>query len=380
MPDGDLLNQSGMRISIMDPGLANRIGHHFDQDFRVARALRAQGHAIEVHATANASPELVNAFAGLGATLHCTFRAGSYHRPTAEEDTWDHWLKRCAVTCDDLAELAPTDVAFWPSLTPIHFLASVRFAYGTHIIGGLDGHINFATPMGAELLCSGREMAQELDGRLELGAYDRFIADAYRPVLAGLAIARLPVPYDGCPSPPSKTIRRVGFFGHQRGERGANLIPEIGDGLVQRGLKMTIQDSSARIAMKRPHPDISILGFVDDFAQELAACDLIVWPSNPEHYAVRSSGIVWEAIASGRPVVVPSGCLPAQIALHHGAATFFHQPTASSVLRGIDEAIANYPALARRAEDQARRWQATEGTARLAAALTAGRMPGWKIA
>jgi glycosyltransferase involved in cell wall biosynthesis len=132
--------------------------------------------------------------------------------------------------------------------------------------------------------------------------------------------------------------------------------------------------------MKRDHPDVALLGFVDDFPRALAACDLIVWPSDPQYYAARSSGVVWEAIASGRPLVVPSLCLPAQIALHAGAATFFHQPTARSVLRGVDEAIATYPALARRATEQARRWQATEGTARLAAALVREHLAGWDAA
>jgi glycosyltransferase involved in cell wall biosynthesis len=369
-----------MHVSIMDPGLANRIGHHFDQDVRIARALTAQGHAVEVHATASVSPELVAAFAALGVPVHGTFRAGSYHRPIEGEDSWDHWQQRAAVTGDDLARLAPTDVAFWPSLTPSHFLAMVRAAYGAHIVGGLDGQINFVSPLGAELLASGRETAHGLAGRLELGTYDRFIADAYRPILAGLPIRRLPVPHDGQHTPPAEIFRRVGFFGHQRGERGADLLPEIAAALVQRGLKITIQDSTERIALRRAHPDISILGFVDDLPVELAACDLIVWPSNPQYYAARTSGIVWEAIASGRPVVVPSLCLPAQIAFHDGAATFFHQPTAKSVLRAIDEAIANYPVLARRADRQARRWRATEGTARLAAALTAGKLPRWETA
>jgi len=366
-----------MHVSIMDPGLANRIGHHFDQDFRIARALRGQGHDVEVCGAAHASQELVDAFAALGVPLHGTFRAGAYHRLVPGEDSWDHWQQRAAVTAEDLARLAPTDVAFWPTLQPFHFLAMVRFPHGSHIVGGLDGQINFSTPLGAELLASGRDMAQSLASRLELGTYDRIIAEAYRPILDGLAVRRLPVPYDGHPAPAAEQVRRIGFFGHQRGERGGNLIPEIAAALLQRGLKLTLQDSSARLKMKRTHPDVAVLGFVDDFSRELAACDLIVWPSDPQYYAARSSGVVWEAIASGRPVVVPSLCLPAQIAFQAGAATFFHQPTARSVLRGIDEAIATYPALARRATEQARRWQATEGTARLAAALVSGKLADW---
>jgi hypothetical protein len=368
-----------MHVSIMDPGLARKTGHHFDQAFRIARALKALGHAVEVHATATASAaaELRGAFATLDVPLHGTFADGYYFRAPPGEDGWDYWQRRATAICESLARLAPTDVAFWPSLSPSHFLAMVRVAHGRRIIGGLDGYINFTTPLGAELLGSGRAMAQRLAGRLDLGTYDRFMADVYRPILAGLAIRRLPVPYDGVRSPPSARIRRVGFFGYQRRERGADLIPEIADGLVRRGLKMTIQDSSGTIAMKKAHPDISILGFVDDFPRALAACDLIVWPSDPEHYVAKTSGVVWEAIASGRPVVVPSGCLPAQIAFHDGAATFFHQPTATSVLRGIDEAIENYPALCRRAEAQASRWHAAEGTERLAAAVTGGKLPEW---
>ncbi len=369
-----------MHVSIMDPGLANRVGHHFDQDLRIARALIASGHHVDVHAAANVAPEVAQAFAAPGVSLHATFRAGAYHHPLPGEDSWGLWQDRAAVTADDLARLGPADVAFWPSLTPTHFLAMVRVPHGAQMIGGLDGHINWATSLGAELLASGRDAARALGGRLHLGAYDRTIADVYRPLLDGLAIGRLPVPYDGHPAPPAQKVGRIGFFGHQRGERGGNLIPDIAAALLQRGFKLTLQDSSARLKMKRDHPDVAVLGFVDDFPRALAACDLIVWPSDPQYYAARSSGVVWEAIASGRPLVVPSLCLPAQIALHAGAAAFFHQPTARSVLRGIDEAIATYPALARRATEQARRWQATEGTARLAAALVREHLAGWDAA
>jgi glycosyltransferase involved in cell wall biosynthesis len=372
--------EPGARIAIMDPGLAGRLGHHFDQDFRIARALRALGREVEVHAVANAAAELTAAFAAIGVPLHRTFRANAYHRPAPADDTWEHWQARVALTAQDLAAVAPADVAFWPSLTPAHFLALTATGHGRRIVGGLDGHINYATPLGAELLASGRAAAQALGGRLALGAYDRFIVDAYRPILAGLPIARLPVPYDGHCTPPAATLSRVGFFGHQRGERGARLIPELIEALVVRGLKVTIQDSGGRIALRQPHPDIAVLGYVDDFAAALADCDLIVWPSGPEHYAARTSGVVWEAIASGRPVVVPSGCLPAQIAYHDGAATFFHQATAASVLRAIDEAVEQYGDLARRADRMAQRWRATEGTAHLAAALVAPRLPHWSPA
>lgn len=367
-----------MHVSIMDPGLTSRVGHHFDQDLRVARALAALGHRVAVHANANVTPELVGAFAALGVSLHGTFRAGPYDRPKESEDNWDYWQAHAAVTCDDLATLAPTDVAFWPSLSPSHFLAMVRAPHGTRIIGGLDGQINWMSPLGAELLSSGREMTRRLAARLELGTYDRFVADAYRPILAGLAIRRLPVPYDGQYTPPAGKIGRVGFFGYQRSERGYALLPEIVDALVGRGLALTIQDSGENITTTQARPDVLTLGFVDDLPAVIATCDLIAWPSNPRNYGARTSGIVWEAIASGRPLVVPSGCLPTRIAFHAGAATFFHQHTARSVLRGIDEAIVNYADLARRADSQARHWRVTEGTARLAQALTAGKLPGWE--
>jgi hypothetical protein len=369
-----------MRVSIMDPGLFRQAGHNFDQALRIARGLRAAGHVVEVHAAAHVSAEIPDAFGALGASLHRTFRVDAYHRPAAADDSWSHWQQLKSVTCEDLSGLAPTDVAFWPSLTPNHFLAMVEVAQGERIVGALDGQINVTTPFGAELLASGRAAARRLAGRLDLGAYDARVADEYRPILDGLEIGRLPVPYDGHAAPPAERLGRVGFFGHQRGARGSNHIPEIAEGLLRRRLKVTIQDSSGQIAMKRPHPEITLLRFVDDFARELTACDLILWPSLPEHYVAKTSGVVWEAIASARPLVVPSGCLPARIAFHSGAATFFHLPTAASVLRAVDEAVANYATLARRAAERAQRWRAIEGTGRLVAALTAGRLPRWEPA
>ena len=64
---------------------------------------------------------------------------------------------------------------------------------------------------------------------------------------------------------------------------------------------------------------LQALGWViSNLLTVVAACALVVWPSNAGPYAPRYSGVVAESIASGVPVEVPSGCLPAALAARFG--------------------------------------------------------------
>jgi hypothetical protein len=368
-----------MNISIMDPGLVTLGGHHFDQDYRLATALRKRGCAVQVHGHQDARAEVEQAFCGIGIQMARSFRVYTYVSPPAGNDAPDYWLSLSRATEEDLMGLEQADLAFWPSLNAVQILALARAPSGRRIVGGLDGNIDGFLPgqnrWGPEMIARSSRLLAGLADRVVIGAYDRRMAEVYGPLLPDLEIVRLPVPYDcDLQARRGKTVSRVGFFGFQRAERGARILPALCQEMLGRGKRVTVHDSSGSMRVNATVPNLKTLGFVTDITPHIAECDLVIWPSDPANYVTKTSGIVWNAIAAGVPLVLPSLCLPARIAHECGAAVFYGQNAAPSILEAFARAEENFPALAERASQQAAAWRSTEGIDRLAAAIVeAGR-------
>jgi glycosyltransferase involved in cell wall biosynthesis len=128
---------------------------------------------------------------------------------------------------------------------------------------------------------------------------------------------------------------------------------------------VVVQDSGGTLRRNAEHPRLATLPFVSDFAAELARCDLVVWPSRWEAYIAAHSGVVSECIATGVPVVLPSGCLPADLAGRFGTGVFFHDYSRDGVLEAVDEAAERFPAIVRAARAGAAAWRGQNGVDRL---------------
>lgn len=162
--------------------------------------------------------------------------------------------------------------------------------------------------------------------------------------------------------------RRIGFFGSHRSERGLELLPDLVHRLADRGFEVVLQDSEGRFATAAG-PRVSVLGLLPDLAPAMAACDLIVWPSQAQFYQRRQSGILSEALAGGIPVVAPACCRSAELTASFDCGVFFHEYNTEAILQAIAGAEADYERLDANAAAAARVWQRTEGIERTAAAV-----------
>ena len=84
-----------------------------------------------------------------------------------------------------------------------------------------------------------------------------------------------------------------------------------------------------------------------------------------------TSGVLSECVATGVPVIAPSGCLPAEGLARLGCGTFFHELSLAGILDAVDEAAQDFPALVARARAAVLLWHAGNGTNRLAAWIEA---------
>jgi len=361
-----------MKMCLLDPGLKPVAGHHFDLDLRLLRALARCGHEVTVHGHARPDPALVTMAEHVGMPFHATFRVYPYSFPPLQMPSpSDAYRALELATAQDLAAVAKNDLWLWPTLSPYQLAAAAHHADSVRQIGGVWGLPRF--PHGPDALSwatTARKLA-ETPHRIVVGAYDELLCQSYQGFAPELDVKRLPCPHDGATNKPRPTgptcLHRIGFFGHQRPARGIDLIPELVTALVAKGHEVVVQDSSGQLRRKGNDARVTVLEYIDDFPAELARCDAVIWPSHWESYTSSLSGVVSESIATGVPVIVPSGCIPAQIVTRYGCGVFFHNYSSVAILDAVAEAARDFAGLCARAREAAMAWHDQNGTDRLVA-------------
>jgi glycosyltransferase involved in cell wall biosynthesis len=356
-----------VKITLLDPGLASTQGHHFDLDLRLARALVQLGHSVDVHGFVNPDPGLLAAAKATGMALRSTFRVPTYVALPQARPALQAYEQMANATAADLAQVAASDLWVWPTMAPFQLAAALAQAPSVRQIGGLWWTPRFPHAVGARSWARSARQLMQAKGAITVGAYDPVLCRSYQSFSPGLDVVCLPCPHDGAANDrqPSE-LRRIGFFGHQRAARGLALVPELVTALVQRGFHVVVQDSGQSIQGKTRHPNVEVLQYVQDFAAEIARCDLVIWPSRWEAYVESFSGVMSECVATGVPIIAPSGCMPAEVLARFGCGSFFHEFSVEAIMEAVELAALEFPAVLARAHTAARLWHAENGTDRLA--------------
>jgi glycosyltransferase involved in cell wall biosynthesis len=116
-------------------------------------------------------------------------------------------------------------------------------------------------------------------------------------------------------------------------------------------------------------------GFVptDDYYYLLAKADVVLCPYDARAYRARSSGVFAEAVAAGKPTVVPADTWMAS-ALEPGAGETYS--TERGLLTALRRICADHPTYRAAAADARERWLARHTPENLLAQLLAQAPPG----
>ena len=319
-------------IHILDPIIRQFAGHHYEIDSRLARELVGLGHKVTIHGSTLADPELGAALAAAGVGFAPTFRV------SMNDMSWDspEYVRFARETNADLEAVPDDGLWLWPTFVPYQFLASVLHPRHPRQLGWLHRHPRSKNPLRPRTWVLAAKLAASAGLPMTLGTFEETLREAVAACSFGVEVELLPIPHSGTPNPRARDgLRRIGFLGQQRSERGIELIEPLVIRLLSMGYEVLLQDANETIRPQTDDPRLTVLGYVPDFPAAIASCDLLVWPSRSDKYRMRISGVVCEAIASGVPVVVPSGCGPATLAERYGCGTFFHEFTVESVLEAI---------------------------------------------
>ncbi|MBM3979150.1 MAG: glycosyltransferase [Planctomycetes bacterium] len=205
--------------------------------------------------------------------------------------------------------------------------------------------------------------------------------------LAGFNFEVLPIPFRAeliPPAPPPSDPVRVLFLGDLRDEKGFTKLPPLVRALsTERCVQFVIpgalhsqeqsQPMQAALADLEAHPAELVArphasGFIpaEDYYRLLAGADVVLCPYDVGAYRARSSGVFAEALAAGKPTVVPAGTWMAREQPPGAGETY---TDASELLRALGRVcrdIARYRATADRARAG---WRARHSPAALVAQL-----------
>jgi glycosyltransferase involved in cell wall biosynthesis len=96
----------------------------------------------------------------------------------------------------------------------------------------------------------------------------------------------------------------------------------------------------------------------DEFYGLMNRADVVVLPYTTETYHSQTSGVFSEAVAHGKPVVVPRGTWMARQLKEHAAGVTFIPKDLQSLYDAVVESVDRYAELSQRAAERAPRWRA----------------------
>lgn len=363
-----------MRINLLDASFIRKGGHSFDFDRKLLRHYAEAGHEVRLYTYAGADDAAVAQLAEHGPATKL-FRSFHYSLP-AQIDPYagelNEFLRKSETLAEDLQAIEEADVWLWPTFSAEELHACAVRAPGVPVVGcihsdpGIEARSMGAIAWRAALLC-----AQRKGLACGLGSVEPELRHRFAPIVPAHRFAVFPQPFDGEPDRPRREkLRRIGFFGSQRGEKGAKLMAGLIERLLADGYAITLQNSNERYGWADA-PGLDIIGFVEDIATPMAECDLIVLPYDIESYRAKGSGVLAQALALGIPATAPLGTLPGRTIEQNRAGPLFAAVAADAIHAAIRFAAANYAAFAGNAWRASQQFAKRNGTAQFAEALLA---------
>jgi len=405
---------NAMRFFYADPGLLNNQGHHANSCRSICRELRQLDVKVVVLGCLEINPDLKTE---LGAT---PFFHGYTYSTLSDGDpvcgplsAFDLWPRIVAEDLQRLVSISAEDVVYLNSAQPAQFMGLIRWwkslpdGYRPHVV------MEFGTDPGADVeevdehgkatfhlrdyridprpmfyRFAARHLSATDLRRFHMATFDETTSGVFSAVL-GHPVGVLPLPQDSHLPLSSRVGHRpitVAVLGHQRPDKGYQLIPAIARALLDQepGIRFLIQNS-VPADMPKAHEEVRALANASDrvlvderavggepWADLLRRSDLMLCPYDPPRYVASYSAVATDAVANAIPLVVPAKTSMARLLAVYGepGVTYNHQnPT--DIVATTRRAISGFDALATLADAAAARWTASMGAANTAKQILA---------
>jgi glycosyltransferase involved in cell wall biosynthesis len=217
-------------------------------------------------------------------------------------------------------------------------------------------------------------LARRLPGRLVVSATSPRLVERLEGTV-GRPVVRMPMPksyFDASPPPRSGAWPTVVCPGGPRYDKGTDLLPS---------LVRACRNEASFVVQSGPLPEKpAVRQAIDElrtlegvelvpgplprelYESLLARAHLVLLPYRPRGWQAKTSGVFAEAVALGRPVVVPPGSwMASEIAAGRAAGVAFAEHTPNGVVTALRQALARLDALTEQAGRLAPAWRERNG-------------------
>ncbi|MDH3289168.1 MAG: glycosyltransferase [Betaproteobacteria bacterium] len=395
-----------MRVVYCDANLTSYTGHFATQCRALSAEFRALGFETTVLANRRIEEAVADELKAVG-----FFSESPYEKTSDDPLCW--WLKSffdvsriLAADFDKAGQLTSEDLVYYDTATPAPVMALIEWAqkkFSPESCPNIAMNFIEHSDVVAKKSASGqleldvqsynpflyRYASLAVDPRYEHCFHwvstDVSLAEIYSHVL-NRPVTCLPTPYVAATSPRSRAGARewtVGFLGAQRPSKNFHLVPDVLERLLSRRADVRIVIQNSWSAMEEvavrvrgqaaADPRIELIGEALDepaWAQLLDRCDLLVAAYDRGKYGNAPSGIVFEGLANGIPLVVTGGTAFERSAREYGfPAVAIGELEPASIAGAIEAALSDYEELARRAQAASGLWGARNGPLRTVQAL-----------
>ena len=391
-----------MALVILDPNLEGEAGHHLAYDMAIAREARARGEAVTIIANRRFGATAIEGVRVLPHFSTSTYAALSKDPVTGAMDDWQAFndLLQSELALLPRVEFRPTDAVLVPTTTENHLAGYIGWMKSFDPLEAPLFLLHLMFPSGITVDAAGQEVVEDKLRALFYRLAERVAQEDGPPVhlfasggqhaaefsaLFRRPIAAHPVPIRPEPglAPTSPPRRALLFAGDARIDKGVGLLPDLVPRLAAAHpdwqLVAHVNGNSAWGAAKVAAESLQALAATvpalelaggrlapDDYLAMARGVGVALFPYDPELYRRKSSGVLWEAISLGTPVVVPAGTWLENEARYWGAGyVAYADHGAAGIAAAFDAALPRIDELRAASEAAGARYRAANGAAAL---------------
>lgn len=333
------------RIAVADPAMSTLTGHNRELNLVRAAEYVSRGYQVDIYA--NKQYPLISTDQRLdGIRIIPHFTASPYHLDKAEQESLgaDGYLEAKAQSfAKELQLIGDQCPLLLPSIYPYLICGVVlsKWEYPVHgVIHRQPDYLNYGPSAHWR---HAFEMSLSLAKPLGVHVLEQVLQGLYAKYADGKVRIRL-APNPLRPVAKTSIVRKekcIALLGGLRGEQGLKHVPAVVNSLVAHGFNLLIQDADKKLEVA-PHPAIKIIGFVEDFRKELQSCSALLLNYDPASYATSTSGVAWEALASGTPVLYSRGTASADTFHKYNCGIAFDYGSVSQITASAVQLQASY--------------------------------------
>ncbi|BDG73644.1 hypothetical protein [Roseomonas fluvialis] len=388
-----------MTLFILDPNLEGEAGHHLAYDLAIAQEAIARGEPATIIAHRRFAPATIG---GVRILPHFTETTYAVRHADPVTGRLDDYRVLNDLLLEELAalprhEFRPSDCVLVPTTTENHLAGFLGWMKGFDAREAPLFVVHLMFPSGMAVDAAGRAVVEDplralfyrLADRvaLEPGAAVHLFASGGQHAAEFSALLGRPVPPHPLPirhDPGLEApLRALLFAGDARVDKGVALLPDLMPRLaaVHPGWRFAAHVNAASswgaaraaaealpaVTAGAPNLELTTGRLAPDaYADLLRGARIALFPYDPALYRRKSSGVLWEAISLGLPVVVPEGTWLEHEARHWGAGHVAYRPHGvAAIAEAFADALPRIDALQARSAEAGERYRAANGAGAL---------------